>query len=272
MIHRERVDGAIFGKEPAPERGRVRGAHDHVVGKDHALRVARCSRRVEDVGRAHRVGGGLDHAQTLQRFGPPHCAEGVQRLPLARRLIVAEHDDVAQSRKSVAAAEFLPARHQRIKSRYVVQISEPVHGDQRDGVGLLHDVPEFSLPKQEVDRHTDRANHRDRELQRDKFRVIGHDDSDVFARLDSEFEQAASEFGRPAAHVGIRVRVAVGDHKRMVSVAVRRIHEMLGQSPRHPWRVPDVKRLATRRRVGENHGKPPCALHADAVGLRLSLA
>ena len=227
------------------------------MGEDDALRVTRCSRRVEDVGRTCRVCGGLDEAQTFQRFGPPHCAEVFQRLPLTRRLSFAQHNDVAQPWKSGTAAEFLPTWHQRIKSRYVVQVPVPVHGDQRNGVGLLHDVPEFSLAKQEVDRHTDRANHRDGELQSDKFRMVGHDHGDVFAGLDSELEQAAGEFCRPPADFGIRVRAAVGDHEWMVLVAVRRIAVMLGQGPRHPWRIPDVKRLATRRRVGENHRKPP---------------
>ena len=122
-------------------------------------------------------------------------AETGQRRHSRARWCVAggEHHHAPEPRQGRAAAPVFPARREIIQEVQVLEVAEPVHGDQQHGVGLLQCITKLVAPVQEVDWHRHRAGTGDGELDGDEFRVVGQQQRDMVAGLHAGAHQSGRD-------------------------------------------------------------------------------
>src|SRR5215210_7034640 len=109
-------------------------------------------------------------------------------------------------------------------------------------------VLEFRTAIEEVERDGRRARQRDRELQRRKLDVIGHQQADVVTRAYAMRAEAGGEAACPGQRLGVRKRPLVRDHQGPVAVGCCTSRKELAEGAWLPNRMP---RLECRASCGD---------------------
>ena len=270
MVHRQRVQHASAIFKCAVQRRRVGCSQDHVMAQHHPLGPARGARSVQNV--AIRVGLAC-FLRRAQNFLVDVISQGFESVDAAEArvpsLLNRAYDDFAQCRQRHGGA-ISPTGRQCVEVIDIVMFAKALHGQQQDRVGLVDDVSQLLPAKIEINWDRDRADARDRELQRDELGIIGHEQGNMITALHAPREQSLSEAARPVLHSGIGPTALLVDEHGAVRKASDRVIERDGQGSLRPGREALGQGSPTRCDVG--HDRHSILVRAANARLRISTA
>ena len=186
-----------------------------------------------------------------------------QRCGAQRTISRGEQGNVFQARIVFAAALRFPAWHQFIEDGAIVIVAKGIHRDQHGAIGLRQQIAQFIAPVLHIDRYGHGPHARNGKFDRDKRRIIGHDQRHMITFAHAARAQPDRKAVRPVGNFGVSPGSGVSDDIGPIGMGLCDLVEHFIETTGLPFGKAGGERGLSRHGRGAGHcTNPACNILA----------